>query len=189
MKKAQTKGKSAKSDAKKKPAPEAEAKGPAEGPAEEALISKDQVLRLQADFENFRKRTVRERAEWYRKANEDLMTELLPVLDHFELGLRSAEEHDADRDVVDGFRLVYDQMLSSLKKFGLEPIDAEGQPFDPHLHEAMTHLPSDEHPEDTVITQTRRGYKLGDMLLRAAQVVVSGGPGPEADDSSAEGEG
>ena len=81
------------------------------------------------------------------------------------------------------------QMLSSLKKFGLEPIDAEGQPFDPHLHEAMTHLPSDEHPEDTVITQTRRGYKLGDMLLRAAQVVVSGGPGPEADDSSAEGEG
>lgn len=142
--------------------------------AEEPLQA--QLVRLQADFDNFRKRTVRERTEWYQRANEDILLEILPVLDHFEMGLETARDHKTDKAVLDGFKLVYDQLMGTLKKFGLEPVDAAGEKFDPHLHEAMTHLPSAEHAEDVVMAQTRRGFMLGDKLLRPAQVVVSSGP-------------
>ena len=83
------------------------------------------LLRLQADFENFRKRTLREKGELYRRANEEIMLELLPVLDHLDLALDAAADHGADEALIQGFRLVSDQMLSVLRKFGLEPIDAD----------------------------------------------------------------
>ena len=164
------------------PAPAGEA-APAEPPpqpgppsAEQAL--RDQLLRLQADFENWRRRTQRERLDLYQRANEDLILELLPVLDHFEIGFENAAQHEANPDVVAGFRMVFDQALAALAKFKLQPFDAVGEVFDPHRHEAMTQLPSPQHPEGVVMAQTRRGYLLGDRLLRAAQVVVSAGPGP-----------
>jgi molecular chaperone GrpE len=138
-------------------------------------------MRLQADFDNFRKRTQRERGELYQRANSDLLEELLPVIDHYELGLNTARQHQTDDAVVAGFQLVYDQLLAALQKFGLVSIDAEGQPFDPHEHEAAAYVPSEEHPEGTVMVQTRRGYKLGDQLLRPAQGVVSSGPAPAGD--------
>ncbi len=141
----------------------------------------ERLLRLQADFDNFRKRTQRERAELIATANADLIDGLLPLLDHYELGIQNARSHEANASVIDGFQLIFDQMMSYLGRFGLEPIDAEGQPFDPHQHEAITHLPSPEHPADTVMTQTRRGFRLGAKLLRPAQVVVSSGPGADAD--------
>jgi molecular chaperone GrpE len=150
----------------------------------EEPVSRDRLMRLQADFDNFRKRTQKERGEWYQQANEHLMLELLPVLDHFDLGIKTAVDHDADASVVDGFKMVQSQLLGALKKFGLEPVDAESQPFDPHLHEAVTHLASEEHPEDTVMAQTRRGYRLGSKLLRPAQVVVSSGPAEEDTDAT-----
>jgi molecular chaperone GrpE len=137
-----------------------------------------QLLRLQADFDNFRKRQVRERAEWITRANEDLFLELLPVLDHYEMGLKSAEDHQTDCSVTEGFKLVYNQLLDLLEKHNVSPIASIGEAFDPHVHEALTHLPSDK-PAETVIEQVRRGYKLGDKLLRAAQVVVSSGPPEE----------
>lgn len=137
---------------------------------------RDRLLRLQADFENFRKRTQRERGELVLRANEDLVGDLLPILDYFELGFHNAEAQGVNDSVVEGFRLVYDQMTSVLKRFGLEPLDAEGAVFDPHHHEAVTQIPSNEVPAERVITQTRRGYRLGDRLLRASQVVVSSGP-------------
>ncbi len=162
---------------------EAPATPPAPAPTEDAVPQektdpdlKNRLLRLQADFDNFRKRTARERNEYYQRAQEDLLVDLLPVLDHFELGLRDAKAHHADKAVVDGIQLVYDQLTGVLKKAGLTPVDAEGQVFDAHQHEAITHTPSEEHPADVVIAQTRRGYRLGDRLLRAAQVVVSSGP-------------
>jgi molecular chaperone GrpE len=145
---------------------------------EENAAFRERLLRLQADFENFRRRTQRERSELYRRANEDLVGELLPALDHFEIGLREAETDEAQRSLVDGFRLIYDQLLSALTKFGLEPLAAAGQPFDPHHHEALTQLPSNDVPADTVLEELRRGYRFGDRLLRAAQVVVSSGPPP-----------
>ena len=162
-------------EAKPKPEPEPDA-------VEDPL--KDRMLRLQADFENFRRRTQRERTEVYQRANEDLISELLSVLDHFELGFENAAKHEANPDVVAGFRMVFDQALAALGKFGLQPLDVVGQPFDPHQHEAVTQIPSEEYPEDIVVAQTRRGYLLSDRLLRAAQVVVSAGPGP-ADDHTA----
>jgi len=142
---------------------------------EEEEPLKDQMLRLQADFDNFRKRTQRERNELFLFANETLFLEMLPVIDHFEMGLKSAEDHQTDCSVTEGFRLVYNQLLDLLKKFNVTPIDAIGEPFDPHRHEALTHMPSDQ-PAETVIEQVRRGYLLGERLLRAAQVVVSSGP-------------
>ena len=144
---------------------------------EESL--RDQFIRLQADFANFRNRTQRERLELYQRANEDLFLELLPVLDHYEMGLQTAEQHQADKAVVDGFRMVYDQFQNILNKFNLKPIDAVGEVFDPHKHEALTHMPSDEFPSETCSNQVRRGYMFGDKLLRAAQVVVSSGPAPQ----------
>jgi molecular chaperone GrpE len=147
---------------------------------------KDRILRLQADYDNFRKRTIRDRDELALRANADLLLEILPVMDHFERGLREARAHKADKGVIDGFQLIYDQFMAVLLKTGLAPINAEGQVFDPNFHEAITHVPSDEHPADIVITETRRGYLLGDKLLRASQVIVSGGPAvppPPADET------
>lgn len=163
------------------PAAEKAPESPPSAAAEPEEALQDRLLRLMADFENFRKRTLKERGEWSLRANQDLLTELLPVLDHFDLGLQTAGRHQTDPAVLDGFRLVYEQLLAALAKFGLSPVDAEGTAFDPHLHEAVSHMPSDEHPADSIIAQTRRGYRLGDQLLRPAQVVVSSGPaGPAA---------
>jgi molecular chaperone GrpE len=134
-----------------------------------------QLMRLQADFDNFRKRQVRERADWITRANEDLFHELLPVIDHYEMGLKSAEEHQTDNSVTEGFKLVYNQLLDVLEKHNVTPVEAIGEAFNPHIHEALTHMPSDK-PAETVVEQVRRGYMLGDKLLRAAQVVVSSGP-------------
>ena len=144
-----------------------------EAPAEEPL--RDQLLRLRADFDNFRKRTQRERGELFQLANEALILEMLPVIDHFEMGFKSAEEHKTDCSVTEGFRIVYNQLLDVLKKFNVTAIDAVGEPFDPHRHESLVHMPSDK-PAGTVIEQVRRGYMLGEKLLRAAQVIISSGP-------------
>ena len=137
------------------------------------------LMRLQADFDNFRKRVQKERVDMYRRANQDLIEELLPVLDHYEMGLKNAKEQQASPAILDGFMLVYDQLLGALKKFGLEVIDATGCEFDPHLHEALMHTPSDSVPADHVIEQFRPGYKLGDQLIRPVQVIVSSGMSDE----------
>ena len=142
--------------------------------AEEESL-KDQFVRLQADFTNFRNRTQRERVELYQRANEDLLLEILPVLDHFEMGLKTAKQLEAETSVLEGFELVFDQFQQVLDRFKLVPIDAVGEQFDPHSHEALTHLPSAEYAEGICIEQVRRGYRFGDKLLRAAQVVVSSG--------------
>lgn len=153
----------------------ADASDAAVKPEDEIAALNDRLLRLQADFENFRKRTVREKNELFRRANESILEELLPVLDSMELAIEGATQHGGEPALIDGFRLVSEQLLSVLTKFGLSPVDADGREFDPNLHEAVSHLPSDTVADGFVMTQTRRGYMLGDMLLRAAQVVVSSG--------------
>ena len=172
--------KDAQKDAEEKKEASAEEETPAkDGPSREAELE-SRLLRLQADFENFRKRTLREREDTYRRANEDLMQELLPVLDHLELAFRAASKEEAEHPVVKGFRLVGEQLQQTLEKFGLQPIETEKVDFDPNVHEAILHLPSEEVPENGVIERTRAGYMLGNRLLRAAQVVVSSGPQQEA---------
>ncbi len=133
----------------------------------------DQLLLLRADFDNFRKRTLREKNEIYDAATSDLILEVLPVLDHIQLGIQAAAGHKA---IQDGFRLVFDQLLGVLSKCGLVPFDVEKQPFDPDRCEAISCLASDQAPEGMVLVQIRRGYMLRSRLLRPAQVVVSSGP-------------
>lgn len=135
----------------------------------------DRILRLRADFDNFRRRTVKERGDIARRSNENLLGELIPVIDHFEMGLQTASDSGVDESVQNGFGLVYDQLVQAVEKAGVERIDAEGEEFNPHLHECISHIPSDDVPEGQVSAQTRCGYKIGNYILRAAQVVVSSG--------------
>jgi len=175
-------GKAAAKAAKAEEAAKAAAAKQAKETQDPAEADRERLIRLQADFENFKKRTIRERNETYRRANEDIMEELLPVMDHMELALDAAAQHDADEAMVEGFRLVSEQLRAALAKFGLTPVDAADAEFDHNLHEAISHLPSPDVAENHVIAMTRRGYKLGDRLLRAAQVVVSSGdPSAPAD--------
>lgn len=142
---------------------------------EEVAQMRDSTLRARADFENTRKRLVREKEEAIRYANGSLIERLLPVFDSFELGLAEARKHKGAGSIVNGFELVYKQMADFLKDQGVEPIDAVGQPFDPNLHQALGQQESEE-PEGRVCVQVRKGYKLRERLLRPAMVFVSKGP-------------
>ena len=135
----------------------------------------DRLLRLQADFDNFRKRTLKEKSELYGRAHAEVFEELLPVLDHMDMALESVGEREEDDAFVAGVRMVSEQFVQVLGKFGLDSIDGSGKEFDHNEHEAISHIPSAEADENMVIAQVRRGYKLGDRLLRPAQVVVSSG--------------
>jgi molecular chaperone GrpE len=138
---------------------------------------RDRLLRLQADFENYRKRVLRDRTTLAAEARQEFMIDLLPALDHLALAIRAAREATADNPFVQGFLLVGQQLAATLEKHGLSLIDVPlGQPFDPARHEAVSHIPSSDVPENVVIAETRRGYTLCGRLLRAAQVAVSSGP-------------
>ncbi len=157
----------------------------APAPAEPETVPLERLLRLQADFDNYRRRMARDHKALTERATEDLMLELLPVLDNFDIALQHAEEEPVDPAVVKGFRLVAEHLETALKKFGLQPVPADDMPFDPHRHEAVAHVPDPDHAEGMIVAQTRRGYELGDKLLRAAQVVVSSGP-PRTEHDSGE---
>lgn len=145
--------------------------------AEQLEVMTDRYARLLADFDNFRKRMVREREEQTKRANENLLSDLLPVLDNLTIALSKAP--DPKDPVVTGMRMVNDQFLAILDKYGMKPIDAKGKVFDPAIHEALTQMPSETVPAQTVIEQFRCGWTLGGRLLRPAQVIVSSGA-PEA---------
>lgn len=140
----------------------------------------DRLVRLMADFDNFRKRVQRERGEVWTRANEDLMRELLPVLDHQELSLANLSTGDVPAAHTEGVKMVAEQLLAVLGKFGLQAFDSEGKKFDPSVHEAISQVVAEGVPAGQVVKQTRRGYMLGGRLLRAAQVIVSAEPPEEA---------
>lgn len=149
----------------------------------EVVLEEDQIqvlegrlLRLRADFDNFRKRTDRDKENWSRMALEKLINDIIPVVDHFDLGLQNAAQHEAKAAVREGFQMVYEQLNGTLKKHGVETINAVGEPFNPAVHEALTYAPSDEVAQEHVVFEQSKGYMLGDKLIRAAKVVVSSGP-------------
>jgi len=150
--------------------PEAAAPEPNPLEAEHALL-KDRLARLMADFDNYRKRQLREREEIVKRANENLLEDLLPFLDTFDIALANGA---ADDPFVKGVRMAANQLHGILVKSGMAPVEASGE-FDPNLHEALAHAPSDAVPEGGILQQTRRGWTLHGRLLRAAQVVVSSG--------------
>ncbi len=138
---------------------------------------RDLALRSQADFENYKKRSAREKEEAIKYANSSLLERLVSIIDNFELGLAAAKKQGEQSPIYSGMVLVQKQLNDLLAENGLQPIEAEGRRFDPNVHEAIAHEPSDQVPEGIVLRQTRRGYRLKDRLLRPAKVVVSSGPG------------
>src|SRR5881397_1682946 len=144
---------------------------------EALLAERDQLLddlkRVAADFDNYRKRAARERVTVYAHANERLVKDLIPILDDLGRALEAAGQHE-EAKLEEGVRLVHRALSELLTKEGLAEIDAEGK-FDPHVHEALLSQPSDED-EGTVIEVVQKGYKLGDKVLRPARVVVASSP-------------
>ena len=137
---------------------------------------RDLALRSQADFENYKKRAAREKEEAIKYANNALLERLIPIVDNFELGLEAARGEGERSAIFSGMSMVLQQLMDFLTEHGVQPIDATGQKFDPNLHEAIAHEPSDEVSEGVIIRQTRRGYRMKDRLLRPSSVVVSSGP-------------
>ena len=139
-------------------------------------------MRLQADFDNYRKRVQRERQEFEQQARAGLICELLPVLDHMDLGLAAAA---AQPTLAEGWRRIADQLFGVLERAGLRRVEARGQPFDPQRHEAVGTQDSDDTPAGVVSHQVRPGYELGVRLLRPAQVFVSRGSRTDAPEEAA----
>jgi molecular chaperone GrpE len=138
----------------------------------DAKEASNRYLRLAADFDNYKKRARQEQSETIQFANADLIEKLLPVVDNFHRVLESAPA-DIDNAWLKGVRLTLQQLDELLASQGVSPIESVGTPFDPTLHEAIGHEESDEHPEDTVISEVRKGYRLNDKVVRPALVRVA----------------
>ncbi|MDR3602167.1 MAG: nucleotide exchange factor GrpE [Desulfosporosinus sp.] len=133
----------------------------------------DHLLRLQADFDNFRKRSQKEKAELIKYASERIVGELLPVLDNFERAANAAKVNPDFAAFSQGVDMILRQLQTALSKEGLKAMDAVGQPFDPNLHEAVLRVASEEHPENTVVEELQKGYYLKEKVLRPCMVKVS----------------
>jgi molecular chaperone GrpE len=134
---------------------------------------KDKYLRLMADFENYKRRMTRERIEWMNSAARDTMLALLPVLDDFDRAKKVAESEGGAETFSEGVGLIYQKLYNALRAKGLEPMESDGEPFDPELHEAVTEIPAPaEEQKGRVIDTIEKGYKLYDKIIRHAKVVV-----------------
>ena len=160
-----------------------------EASAEDSLVAqlhadvlrfRDLALRNQADLENFRKRAAREKDDAVKFANAAFLERFIPILDNFELGLNAARAGAENSPILLGMDMVAKQLTDFLTASGVEPVNGEGQPFDPNLHEAVAQEASATVAEGVIVRQLRRGYKLRERLLRPATVVVSKGA-PQAE--------
>jgi molecular chaperone GrpE len=134
----------------------------------------DRLLRKQAEFDNYKKRVERERSEFAQFASAELMRELLNAMDSFDRAIHTANTNTAaNENMFRGLDLIYKQFQDTLSRFGLKAIEAKGQPFDPNMHQAVSTIPTDDVPENTVVDELRKGYTLNGRLLRAAMVSVS----------------
>ncbi len=142
--------------------------------------SQDKYMRLAAEFENFKRRTARERLELISSANDNLLLQMLETVDNFERALESAESGQENSEpqklyhaLHEGARMIHQQLLAILKAHGVEEIETEGKQFDPALHEAVLQIESEEHDEDHIAQVISKGYKRGDRVLRHARVGVA----------------
>jgi molecular chaperone GrpE len=172
-------------------APPAAVPGPEEAlaaKAQEAERLQDRLLRLQAEFDNYKKRMAREKAEFLKFATEGLLLDFLPVLDNLERALTSARAESANREAVaNGIEMIVRLFRSTLDKAGVKPLEATGQPFDPGLHQAIAQVETADGPENIVLEEVQKGYLLEGRVLRAAMVKVS--RSASATSSGAENEG
>ena len=130
----------------------------------------DKVTRQMAEFDNFRKRSEKEKAAMYSMGARDVLEKMLEVLDNFERGFDAVEEDDQDDAFVQGMQMVYKQMLEALEKLGVKPIEAVGQPFDPNYHNAVMHEDNEEAGENEVVAEFQKGYMYHDDVIRHSMV-------------------
>jgi len=158
-------------------ATEVEFAGPSD-PLTEIEKWKDVAARATADLDNFRKRMAREKFEAIQYANRGLLEQLLPIIDNFEMGLKAAESAEGTGSIIlQGMGMVRKQLDDFLADQGVEIVASDGVAFDPNVHEALKQEPHESAPEGQILYTMRRGYRLKDRLLRAANVIVSAGPG------------
>jgi molecular chaperone GrpE len=169
-----------KEDKKEKEKETEELKKKLEEKEKEAKEHYDRLLRMAADFENYKKRAVREKEEWTKFANEDLIKGILPFIDNLERAVNHSEKTEDFQSLVEGIRLTVQQLLQTLGKFGVSPIESLGKPFNPAVHQAMLVVETDQHEPNQVVEEFQKGYLLNDRLLRPATVSVSKLPGKEA---------
>lgn len=143
----------------------------------------DKLLRLGAEFDNFRKRSKREKEELRKQATENLMVEMLEVCDNFERALHSAKSADDSKSIVEGVEMVLKQFISILEKEGVKKIECKGKEFDPYLHEAMMHIETSEHPDNTIIDVHKPGYMLHSKVIRPVMVTVAKKPEDDSNKS------
>jgi molecular chaperone GrpE len=150
--------------------------------AEEVDRLQERLLRLQAEFENYKKRMAREKADYLKFATESLLLEFLPILDNLERAIASARADATNREaVVDGIDMVARLFRSALEKAGVKPMDAVGHPFDPALHQAVAQVECADERDNVVLEEIQKGYLLEGRVLRAAMVKVSRAAAPAAD--------
>lgn len=145
-----------------------------------------QYMRIAADFENYRRRNSKEREDQEVQIKRNTISELLPVIDNFERARAQIKpQTEAEMTIHKSYQSVYKQLVDCLKRLGVSAMRAEGQEFDPNLHEAVMREPTDQHPEGTVMEELVRGYMIGDRVLRHAMVKVAAAPEPAAEESAA----
>ena len=134
---------------------------------------KDQYLRLYAEFDNFKKRTAKERIDWFKTAGQDVIQSLLPVLDDFERAMKNIETSQDVSAVKEGVKLIQHKLLNTLEQRGLQPMESIGKDFNVEEHEAVTEIPApNDAMKGKVIDEVERGYKLSDKIIRYAKVIV-----------------
>ncbi|KAK8593989.1 hypothetical protein V6N13_042473 [Hibiscus sabdariffa] len=157
---------------------------------EELSTEKERVLRISADFDNFRKRTERERLSLVENARGEVLENLLPVLDNFERAKAQIKvETEEEEKINNSYQSIYKQFMEILGSLGVKPVDTVGNPFDPMLHEAIMREDSTEFEEGIILQEFRKGFKLGDRLLRPSMVKVSAGPRPSKPEQGESSEG
>ena len=140
---------------------------------EQLATEKDRVLRLSAEFENYKKRKQRESDEFKKFANETIFRQLLTVVDNLERAISSTPKNSNEDGLAEGVKLTHKEIIKLFETFNVKPVEAENQLFDPNFHQAVTQEETDEFPENTVSKVLQKGYLLHDRLIRPAMVVVS----------------
>ncbi len=145
-----------------------------EAKEEEAKETYERLLRVSADFENYKKRSSREMEEFRKYANQSLLKEMLSVVDNLELAINSSNDgKKVDKSLIEGLNLTLNEILRVFEKFNVTPIEAQGKSFDPAYHEAVMREETDDYPENSVMSEFQKGYLIHDRLLRPAMVVVA----------------
>lgn len=151
-----------------------------EGKEKEAKEKFDRFLRMAADLENYKKRAAKEKEDYVKFANEDLIKAILTFIDNLERAVNHAEKVEDTGVMIEGVRLTIQQILQALNRFGLSSFESVGKPFDPAIHEAMLAIETDQHEPNQVLEEFQKGYLLYNRLLRPATVSVSKPPEKEA---------